>query len=414
MSQDTKNRMARTMIGITAPIHPPRPAAPSGPHPAQPTRDPAALGTTSTPTAQLRPQPASPPRGPGGPGGPGGPVGPGGGELDDLVGREAFGYLIRRKLAEGGMGVVYEGVHTRLGRLGAIKVLRSEFCRSEEVVERFHQEARAVNAIRHENIVDIYDFGRDAHGRVCFVMEYLDGEPLSGRIRRGALAWVEAFPILDQTLRALQAAHDKGFVHRDLKPDNIWLRYVDGRVQVKLLDFGIAKLVGVDSPRDKLTQTGSIIGTPHYMSPEQINGSKAIDRRSDLYSLGVIAYEMFAGVTPFVGDTLQAIMMGHLFAEPPRLTDLPAGLGVPAAITDVINRMLVKDPAGRYPSAADVLSDLHDVNGDRRPTHADTLQRTRPHRPSAAPGAAPGRPRRAARLLGIAAATAIAIGGVAL
>src|SRR6185295_3274916 len=172
-------------------------------------------------------------------------------------------------------------------------------------------------------------------------------------IRRGALPWFEAFPILEQTMRALKAAHDKGFVHRDLKPDNIWLRYVDGRIQVKLLDFGIAKLVGSESPREKLTQTGSVIGTPHYMSPEQINGAKDVDQRTDLYALGVIIYEMFAGVTPFVGDTLQAIMTGHLFTEPPRLAGLPGDLRVPATIAEIVDRMLVKAPAGRYASASD-------------------------------------------------------------
>src|SRR5215470_5096711 len=165
------------------------------------------------------------------------------GDPEVFIGQELAGYTIRRRLAEGGMGVVYEGVHDKIGRPAAIKVLRLEYCRVEDMVERFYQEARAVNSIRHENIVDIYDFGRDPHGRVFFVMEYLEGEPLSARIRRGALSWTEAFPILDQTLRALKAAHDKGFVHRDLKPENVWLKYVDGRVQVKLLDFGIAKLV---------------------------------------------------------------------------------------------------------------------------------------------------------------------------
>jgi serine/threonine protein kinase/HEAT repeat protein len=306
------------------------------------------------------------------------------GEPDMFIGQELCGYTILRKLAEGGMGVVYEGVHGRIGRRGAIKVLKLEFCRSEDVVERFHQEARAVNAIQHENIVNIYDFGRDAGGRVFFVMEYLDGEPLSGRIRRGVLSWSEALPILEQTLRALKAAHDKGFVHRDLKPDNIWLRYVDGKIQVKLLDFGIAKLVGSDGPREKLTRTGSVIGTPHYMSPEQINGSKDVDQRTDLYAMGVITYEMFAGVTPFAGDTLQAVITGHLFGEPPRLAELPANLGVPAPIAEMVDRMLAKDPAARYRSVADVLDDLRAVQGNRRPAKADTLGRTRPLRPPAA------------------------------
>src|SRR5262249_4898563 len=150
--------------------------------------------------------------------------------------------------------------------------------RSEEMIERFYQEARAVNSIRHDNIVDVYDFGRDPHGRVFFVMEYLEGETMAARINRGALPWPEAFPILEQILRALKAVHDKGFVHRDLKPDNIWLRRTSGGAQVKLLDFGIAKLVGVDGAADRLTRSGSVVGTPHYMSPEQINGSREIDQ----------------------------------------------------------------------------------------------------------------------------------------
>jgi serine/threonine-protein kinase len=325
------------------------------------------------------------------------------GNADSLIGQELCGYTIRRKLAEGGMGVVYAAEHGKIGRTAAIKVLKIELCHSEEMLERFYQEARAVNSIRHENIVDVYDFGRDPHGRVFFVMEYLEGEPLSGRIRRGALTWAEAFPILDQTLRALKAAHDKGFVHRDLKPDNIWLRQVDGRTEVKLLDFGIAKLVGTERAREKLTQPGSVVGTPHYMSPEQINGARAIDHRTDVYAMGVITYEMFAGRTPFGGDTLQAIMFGHLFNEPPHLDHIPPNLGVPAPVAEIVDRMLVKDPAGRYARAADVLADLYDVNRNRKPTHAELLRRTQP---TPAPIATPAAPPRGSRK------RAIAFGGV--
>lgn len=301
-----------------------------------------------------------------------------------FVGQEMCGYIIKRKLAEGGMGVVFEGEHQKIGRKGAIKVLKLEYCQSDEVVERFYQEARAVNSIRHENIVDIYDFGRDADGRVFFVMEFLEGESLSDRIKRGAIPWAEAFPILEQTLRALKAAHDKGFVHRDLKPDNIWLQKVDGggAASVKLLDFGIAKLVGTDDAKEKLTRTGSIMGTPHYMSPEQINGSKDIDLRTDIYAMGVITYEMFAGKTPFLGDTLQAIMTGHLFTEPPRLDDVPKNLGVPGPLAEVIDRMLVKDAANRYASASDVLADLRDINKNRQPTLADSMAKDAPARKS--------------------------------
>ncbi|TMQ11267.1 MAG: hypothetical protein E6J91_23760 [Deltaproteobacteria bacterium] len=431
MSEETKGR---TMIGTAAPVAPPRPAAASS-HPTPPTSAPTAPATPGT----AAPPPGVPPSGAMAPTIPGTatppPATPGAvmaptimapgiawtpagsapiptgaaptisGAPDALIGQELCGYTIRRKLAEGGMGIVYEGVHGKIGRLAAIKVLRPELCRTESVVERFYQEARAVNAIRHDHIVDIYDFGRDPYGRVFFVMEYLEGEPLSARLRRGALPWTEAFPILEQALRALKAAHDKGFVHRDLKPDNLWLKYVEGRIHVKLLDFGIAKLVGTDSPAEQLTQTGSVIGTPHYMSPEQINGAKAIDQRTDLYALGVIMYEMFTGATPFLGDTLQAILTGHLFKEPPRLADLPAGLGVPPPIAEIVDRMLVKDPAGRYASATDVLADLHDVNNQRWPSHAETLNRMRPTRPLAPIAAPPARPRRGG-------ARAFVIGGV--
>jgi serine/threonine protein kinase/HEAT repeat protein len=444
MSQETKGR---TMIGTVAPITQQRPAPSAGPQDATIVpatsgalpRSSASMPASATPTPpsvppvlasgvptppsvvpiptdpaltvgmRARPEPA--------------PVPPfDASDPDMFVGQELCGYTIRRKLAEGGMGVVYEGMHGKIGRLGAIKVLKLEFCRSEDVVERFYQEARSVNSIRHENIVDIYDFGRDPQGRVFFVMEYLEGEPLSTRIRRGALTWPEAFPILEQTLRALKAAHDKGFVHRDLKPDNIWLKYVDGRVQVKLLDFGIAKLVGSESPKEKLTQTGSVIGTPHYMSPEQINGSKDIDQRTDIYALGVITYEMFAGVTPFVGDTLQAIMTGHLFKEPPRLADIPANLGVPPPIAEIVDRMLVKDATGRYDSVTQVLADLHDVNRNERPANAETLNRERPTRPPTSitrPTDAPrGSPQRTSTIvirMGVAVTVAaVAVGGIAV
>jgi HEAT repeat protein/predicted Ser/Thr protein kinase len=404
--------------------HPP-PAGSSQPPPAGSSQPPPATASHPPAARSQPPIPAGsqPPATAGAPTGPGAPL------VDDpdiFVGQELCGYTIKRKLAEGGMGVVYEGEHGKIGRRGAIKVLKIEFCRSEEVIERFQQEARAVNKIRHENIVDIYDFGRDPYGRVFFVMEYLEGEPLSSRIRRGALTWPEAFPILEQTLRALKAAHDKGFVHRDLKPDNIWLKYVEGRVQVKLLDFGIAKLVGSESPKEKLTQTGSVIGTPHYMSPEQINGSRDIDHRTDIYAMGVITYEMFAGVTPFVGDTLQAIMTGHLFKEPPRLADIPANLGVPPPIAEIVDRMLFKDAAGRYESVTDVLSDLYDVNASRWPEKAETLSRIRP-RPATSASLAPVQPAQAAApapqrrgmgkraaVVGGLLAAGLAVGGVAL
>ncbi len=310
---------------------------------------------------------------------PGAPVE--GSDPDFFAGQELGGYTIKRKLAEDRMGVLYEGEHNELGRRGAIKVLKLEFCRADDVIERFFQAARAVNSIRHENIVEVHDLDRDPYGRAFFVTEYLEGEPLSSRIQRGALPWSEALPILEQTLRALKAAHDQGFPHRALRPDHIWLKDVDGGVQVKLLGFGLAKLVGAE------------LGAPRYMSPEQIDGSRPIDHRTDIYAMGVITYEMFAGVTPFGGDTPQAIMADHLSEEPPRLADLPANLGVPASIAEIVDRMLVKDATGRYESVAEVLAELHDANSDQRRPEAETLDRAPPPRPPPPPVPAPAPPR---------------------
>ena len=294
------------------------------------------------------------------------------------------GYKLVDKIAEGGMGVVYLGEHTTLGRRGAIKILKREFCQNEEIVQRFYQEARAVNMIGHENIIEIFDFGRTSDGRVFFVMEYLEGEPLSDRLAKGAMNWHEARPVLEQVLRALNAAHAKDLVHRDLKPDNIYLRRrADGTVSARLLDFGIAKLSGLSSPAEQLTKTGALIGTPHYMSPEQIDGAANVDARTDIYSLGIILYEMFTGVLPFAGDTLAAVIRQHLLEPPPPITVAEAD--VPPGIAVVINRMLAKKPEERYQSIAAVASDLADIAVDKPPSYAGDLNAKFPTQHGAAP-----------------------------
>jgi serine/threonine protein kinase/HEAT repeat protein len=271
-------------------------------------------------------------------------------EQDPMIGRELAGYVIARRLAEGGMGVVYVGEHTVIGRKSAIKILKQEFCENSEVVERFYQEARAVNEIKHENIIDIYDFGRDPDGRAFFVMELLVGESLGDRLQRSPLSVQESLPILQQSMKALAAAHGKGVTHRDLKPDNIWLRQKAGApLTVKLLDFGIAKLRG-DST-SKMTKTGQVMGTPDYMSPEQINGDVNIDSRADLYSMGCIIFEMITQQTPFAGANISAVMSGHLFRSARHLDEAPD-------LAPIVQRLLAKIPADRYQSATEVLSDL--------------------------------------------------------
>jgi tRNA A-37 threonylcarbamoyl transferase component Bud32 len=277
---------------------------------------------------------------------------------DSLLGKEYAGYRLLSRLAEGGMGVVYLGEHTTLGRRAAVKVLKLEHCRDEGSVNRFLKEAQAVNAIGHDGIVDIYDFGRDPDGRAFFVMELLEGEPLSRRLGRDRVTWAEAVPIIAGTVRPLAAAHDKGFVHRDLKPDNIWLSYdpFSGKVGVKLLDFGIAKLVGEEAPKERLTRTGAIIGTPHYMAPEQIN-NQPIDGRTDVYAFGVILHEMLTGAPPYAGDTLAAVLMGHLLNDVPRLVPRPEQK-VPPWVPGTVMRMLAKEPAGRPESIRAALAEL--------------------------------------------------------
>jgi cysteine-rich repeat protein len=276
---------------------------------------------------------------------------------ESLIGTELNSYKVIKKIAEGGMGVVLLGEHTMIGRRGAIKVLKPEFCQDESVVQRFYQEARAVNTIQHENIVDVYDFGRMDNGGVYFLMEFLEGEPLSSKVEKGPLTFAESLPILEQTLRALKAAHDKGFIHRDLKPDNIFLMKRDGTPHVKILDFGIAKLAGLESAQEKLTRTGSIIGTPHYMSPEQIEGSE-VDIRTDIYAMGVIMYELWTGDTPFKGETLGQVIKGHLMVQAPRLENLKPDLRIPGRAAEIVAKSLEKDRDKRYANAAELLADL--------------------------------------------------------
>ncbi len=259
-------------------------------------------------------------------------------------------YKVEAKLGEGGMGAVYGAVHPLIGKRAAIKVLKPELCSNPEAVERFVQEARSVNQIGHPNIVDIFSFGELPDGSSYFVMEQLRGETLAQRLRRGRLAFGECLEILDGVIRGLEAAHDKGIIHRDLKPDNVFLVEVRGdRPQVKLLDFGIAKLTGGEDNRLERTRTGALIGTPQYIAPEQARGY-AVDHRADIYSLGVMAFEMFTGRPPFQADTAMDMISKHLHETPPRPSTV---VSLPFALDRAILEMLDKSPANR-PSLPEV------------------------------------------------------------
>ncbi len=276
--------------------------------------------------------------------------------LDPLIGKTIDGrYRIDSTLGAGGMGVVYLITHVALNKRMALKVLRSDASRDEVTVQRFQQEATSSTAIGHPNIVDISDFGRLPDGSAYFVMEHLEGEPLTKRIRRGPMAIDMVIEIGLQMASALGAAHSRGIVHRDLKPDNVFLIHRNETDHfVKVLDFGIAKVGGANS---KLTRTGTVFGTPHYMAPEQAAG-QSVDARADIYALGVILFEMCTGVVPFDGDTFMGILSAHMFEEPPRPSEIEAAAG---PLEGVVMRALAKRPEDRYGSMEALVADLHTI-----------------------------------------------------
>jgi serine/threonine-protein kinase len=258
-------------------------------------------------------------------------------------------YLIDRKLAEGGMGAVYAGHHPVIGKRVAVKVLSPQCAHIPDLVRRFVEEARAVNKIGHPNIIDIFSFGTLEDARPYFVMEFLEGASLAARLEAGTLTATETRRLLRQICSALEAAHRAEIVHRDLKPENIWVATpAHEESYAKVLDFGIAKLL--DNPAGKSTQTGAAMGTPRYMAPEQCLG-RAVDRRADIYSMGVILYEIFAGVVPFRSETFGELIYQHMSEAPePPSRHRP----VPPDLERVILSCLEKDPAKRPESAKEL------------------------------------------------------------
>ena len=255
-------------------------------------------------------------------------------------------FLIERLLGRGGMGSVYLAREPALDRLVAIKVLPPERAQSSDLRERFRREARTAAQLSHPNIVPLLTFGED-DGLMYFVMGYVEGEALSTRVQReGRLQAAEAVRILSELAEALGYAHGRGVVHRDVKPENILLEQPKG--VVRLTDFGVAK--GLASP-SSLTTEGAVIGTPHYMSPEQASGRTDVDTRSDIYSMGALAFTLFTGRPPFTGRTASEILRQHLSREVPRLRDQAPEL--PAALDEAVRRCLAKDPSARWATAAD-------------------------------------------------------------
>jgi serine/threonine protein kinase len=298
----------------------------------------------------------------------------------DLIGSTiAERYTVRRRLATGGMGTVYEAVHVELGRMVAVKVLSAGYSSHREAIARFQREARAAGRIEHPNIVQILDLGNLDSGEPYLVMELLEGEDLADRIaRQGALTPQEVVEILEPIARALDAVHREGVLHRDVKPANIFLaKRIDGTEVPKLLDFGLAALQGTPE-HERLTKAGIVVGTPEYVSPEAAEG-KELDERTDVYSLGLVAFEMLTGVLPIDSDTPIAVLHAKVRRPAPTMSQR-TGRTYPPALEELLGRTLSRTPSNRPRSAGELVSELKKLAGTLPAVMV--IARKLPHLPS--------------------------------
>jgi serine/threonine-protein kinase len=272
-----------------------------------------------------------------------------------------------RKLGEGGMGSVYLAEHVVIEKKLVLKVLAPDLARRQDLVARFLQEARSASRIGHENVIDISDFGQSAEGYVYIAMEYLEGKDLGQVVRaEGALAWARVRDIVMQICRALRAAHEKNIVHRDMKPENIFLIHREGRPEfVKILDFGIAKIMGLDPNGPRLTRTGTVFGTPEYMAPEQAEGKEA-DYRADVYAVGCIAYHLMTGRTPFIADNFMAMLTKHMTEDPVPPSVCRPDLAITPEMDALVCKALEKDRGKRYQNMAEFLQAVSTCRGPDR------------------------------------------------
>ena len=276
----------------------------------------------------------------------------------DMVGSiVAERYHVMKKLGEGGMGQVYLAEHVKMGRKSALKVMHPGMVKDVDAISRFNREAANASRISHPNIAAVYDFGETPDGIIFLAMEFVDGPPLTKVIEQsGALPAKRAAEIVRQTGDALAVAHDLGIVHRDLKPDNIMIAKTrDGGDLVKVVDFGIAK--AANSEAQKVTKTGLVVGTPEYMSPEQLAGDK-LDGRSDIYSLALVAFNMLTGKLPFPSDSAQEAMIMRLTDRPKSLGEMRPDVNWPADVQGVMDKALERDATLRYQTAAEFGRDL--------------------------------------------------------
>ncbi len=282
-------------------------------------------------------------------------------------------YRVLDLIGKGGMGKVYLAEHVAIGKKVAIKVLSQAYCHRPDQVKRFLREARAASTIDHENVIDITDFGEMPNGSVFFAMEYLQGEDLGKLLRRhGRLSWPRARRIILQICRALQAAHGRGIIHRDVKPENCFLITRGGRRDfVKVLDFGIAKVVDEDRKASHtLTQAGALIGTPEYMAPEQVTGEVA-DPRMDIYSIGCIMYQLLTGRLPFSDKTMFGVLTQQVNMKPPPLREVAPEADLPEEVEAIVLKAMEKTKEARYQTMLEMVEAIAAAPRGTAGSHGD-------------------------------------------
>jgi serine/threonine protein kinase len=277
------------------------------------------------------------------------------------------------EVGTGGVGVIYKARQKNTGNIVAIKMLSFEDV-SKESKLRFQEEAKACSRLVHENLPKLMDYGLTEHGQPYMVLEFFEGADLAQVLKTaGGVALMTALDIAEQICSGLQYAHAQGVLHRDLKPSNIMIKWSEGTPVVKIVDFGIAKLIDEDENRPKLTKTGEVIGTPTYMSPEQIVG-KDVDQRSDLYSVGCVLYELLAGSPPFVGSNSVQTILAQLNDKPQSMKDASRGRDFPEQLEQIIAKLLEKDPNDRYRHAGALKDDIHKIRDSLEKTPWTTSQ----------------------------------------
>ena len=340
----------------------------------------------------------------------------------DLVGTViAERYLIVSQLGEGGMGRVYLAEHVKMGRKSALKVLHPSLMKDISAISRFNREAANASRISHPNVAAIYDFGETPEGMVYLAMEYIEGLSLTSlvsQLKGGTMPMARAAEIIRQTAEALGAAHDMGIVHRDLKPDNIMVAQGrDGADLVKVVDFGIAKAAGAGADSQKVTKTGHVIGTPDYMSPEQLAGD-TLDGRSDIYALGLVAFNLLTGSLPFPAESQQESMIMRLTEKPVTLAAARPDISWPVDLQTVMDKALERDVDARYRTAPEFGREFARAVGRMPATVTGRFATPTIANPNVAAAPVPptrvgvAKKRRTPMLLGIAAAVVIVAGGV--